>query len=94
MWEEERLLRLLFLRGGEEEREEEREEAEDDEGEEERLLERLELEWEELLRPLLWETLPARFPRPTPRTSLTSCSLRDLRLSTAGSASLSLTSCL
>ena len=92
-WEEERLLRLLFLRG-EEEREEEREEAEEEEREEERLLERLELEWEELLRPLLGETVAARFPpRPTPLTSLASCSLLDLPLPSPGSASPPLPPC-
>lgn len=91
LWEDERL-RLLFLRG-EEDREELREDAVEEEEEEERLLLWLVLERELLLWPLAGESLPPRpdrsFPRPKCLPSLISISLRDLRLSTKGSASLS-----
>lgn len=95
---DEERLRLLFLRW-EEDREELREDAEEDEEvEEERELLRLEEERELLLCPLAGESLPPRpdrsFPLPECFTSLPSLSLRDLRLSTKASGSLSFTSCL
>lgn len=97
LWDEERL-RLLFRRG-DEDREELREDAEEEEEEEEeRRLLWLEVERELLLCPLAGESLPPRpdrsFPLPECLLSLSSFSLRDLRLSTKGSASLSFTSCL
>lgn len=97
LWDEERL-RLLFLRG-EEDREELREDAEEeDEEEEDRLLLWLEVERELLLWPLAGESLPPlperSFPLPECFPSLPSLSLRDLRLSAKGSASLSFMSCL
>lgn len=95
---EDERLRLLFLRG-EEDREELREDAEEEEDEEEeRWLLWLEVERELLLWPLAGESLLPRpdrsFPLPRCLLSLSSFSLRDLRLSTKGSASLSFTSCL
>lgn len=92
-------LRLLFLRGEEEEREEEREDEDMDEEEdwleEEEELERDDLLWRSFGEPLaLFSSLrPTRsFPDTDFLTSLTSTSLRDLRRSATDSTSLSLTS--
>ena len=97
---EEERLRLLFLRGDDdlEEVREDGEEEDEEEEDEERLLVRLELLWELLLRPLAGDLPPPPRPErsfplwPCGRASLPSLSLRDLRLSPEDSASLA--SCL